>query len=141
MFAAIDVMGATVVTTPSTTTDLRLSTGRLDPACIAELDAHARNGGCVLLLPQPGDELAETLAGARIAAPLPRTEWFVALRRARAEVGAARRRGARHHCALRTLDAVRSPASRSPPPRVSDSSTIRRCWCVASEPAGSSRSA
>ena len=59
--------------------DVRASTGRLHADSVAEFESYARNGGSVLLVPEPGDELAEALAGADISAPLPHTEWFVTL--------------------------------------------------------------
>jgi predicted dehydrogenase len=62
-----------------TTADVHVSTGRLDADSVGALEAHARNGASILLVPEPGDELAEALAGADIAAPLPHTEWFVTL--------------------------------------------------------------
>ncbi len=64
--------------------DVRTSTGRLDTEQAAALEAHARAGGSVLLVAEPGDDLAEALAGASVAASLPHTEWFVTLA-ARAE--------------------------------------------------------
>lgn len=67
---------------PSTTQtrdDFHLVTERLDTDSFGLFEAHARNGGSVLLVPQPGDEFAEALAGAHITAPLPNTEWFVTL--------------------------------------------------------------
>jgi predicted dehydrogenase len=65
---------------PTTTaTDIRLSTGRLSSDTFTQLESHADRGGSVLLVPEYGDELAEALSGARIAAPLPHTEWFVTL--------------------------------------------------------------
>ena len=60
-------------------TSVMLSTGPLDADAVARLEAHARQGGSVLLVPAPGDELAEALSGARISPPLPHTEWFVTL--------------------------------------------------------------
>jgi predicted dehydrogenase len=60
-------------------TETIVSTGRLDADSFARLQAHARSGGAVLLVPEPGDELAESLSGARIETPLPHTEWFVTL--------------------------------------------------------------
>jgi len=63
----------------STTPDVHVTTGRLDADSVGALEAHARNGASILLVPEPGDELAEALAGAHIAAPLPQTEWFVTL--------------------------------------------------------------
>jgi predicted dehydrogenase len=65
--------------TAPTTADVHLATGRLDADSFGALEALARNGASVLLVPKPGDELAEALAGAHIAAPLPHTEWFVTL--------------------------------------------------------------
>lgn len=59
--------------------DVRTSTGRLDTESATSLEAHARAGGCVLLVPEPGDELAAALAGASITASLPHTEWFATL--------------------------------------------------------------
>ena len=69
------------IDTPSTSTahDVRTSTGRLDTESAAALEAHARSGGSVLLVPEFGDELAASLAGASVASPLPHTEWFVTL--------------------------------------------------------------
>ncbi len=65
---------------PTTTfASVHTSTGRLDAAAADALESHARNGGSVLLIPDPGDERAEALAGARIGSPLPHTEWFVTL--------------------------------------------------------------
>lgn len=61
------------------TVDVRHSVGRLDADSAASLEAHARNGGSVLLVPEFGDELAAALAGASAALPLPHTEWFITL--------------------------------------------------------------
>jgi len=66
--------------TPAIPADrVQLSTGRLDADTFARLEAHAHSGGSVLLVPDPGDDLAESLAGVRLAASLPHTEWFVTL--------------------------------------------------------------
>lgn len=69
------------IDTPTTalTNDVRLSTGRLETDAATSLEAHARAGGSVLLVPEPGDELAAALAGATVAQALPHTEWFVTL--------------------------------------------------------------
>lgn len=65
---------------PTTTaTDVQFSTGRLGSERFTALESHARRGGTVLLVPEHHDELAESLSGARIAPPLPHTEWFVTL--------------------------------------------------------------
>ena len=69
----------TATTTTRTTTDVRTSTGRLDADDATALEAHARAGGSVLLVPEPGDELAAALAGASVSMSLPHTEWFVTL--------------------------------------------------------------
>lgn len=75
----------TLDTSPTATTaDIRTSTGRLDAETAAALEAHARAGGSVLLVPELSDELAAALGGATVAASLPHTEWFVTLA-ARAE--------------------------------------------------------
>ena len=63
----------------SAVSDVRTSTGRLDTDTATALEAHARAGGCVLLVPEPRDELASALAGASVAGSLPHTEWFVTL--------------------------------------------------------------
>jgi predicted dehydrogenase len=73
---------ASVVTSTRTTTKttgVRTSLGRLDVTTAAQLEAHATNGGSVLLVPQPGDDIAERLSGATFSQPLPTTEWFVTL--------------------------------------------------------------
>ncbi|MFK7918144.1 MAG: Gfo/Idh/MocA family protein [Ilumatobacter sp.] len=59
--------------------DVRTSTGRLNADTAGALHAHATGGGSVLLIPEPGDELAAELAGARVSSTLPNTEWFVTL--------------------------------------------------------------
>lgn len=64
---------------PTSPTDVRTSTGRLDAETAGALEAHATNGGSVLLVPEPGDEIAEALAGATVSSSLPHTEWFVTL--------------------------------------------------------------
>jgi len=58
---------------------VRTVSGHLDSDRVAELDAHARSGGAVLLSAHHGNELAENLAGATFESPLPRSEWFVTL--------------------------------------------------------------
>ena len=63
----------------SCTNDARLVTGRLDPDTVAELDRFARNGGAVLIAPEPDDECAAELTGTVVEADLPRTEWFLTL--------------------------------------------------------------
>ena len=50
--------------TTATTADVRTSTGRLDTEAARTLESHARAGGSVLLVPEPGDDLAAALAGA-----------------------------------------------------------------------------
>ena len=68
------------IDTPSVgSTGVRISTGRIDTGTAAALEFHAREGGSVLLVAHPGDETAESLAGARFAAALPNSEWFVTL--------------------------------------------------------------
>jgi predicted dehydrogenase len=66
-------------TTAGASRGVQLSTGRLHADDFSALEAHARRGGSVLLVPELGDELAEALSGARIASSLPRTEWFFTL--------------------------------------------------------------
>lgn len=58
---------------------IRIAEHRLDENVAAELDAYVRSGGSVLLCAQPGDQVAEQLAGATFSEPLPRTEWFITL--------------------------------------------------------------
>jgi predicted dehydrogenase len=59
--------------------NVRIVEHRLDDSSAAELDAHARNGGSVLLFAQPDDQVAAEVAGAAFCEVLPRTEWFVTL--------------------------------------------------------------
>ncbi len=58
---------------------VRTSTGRIDEETATSLEAHARDGGSVLLVAHAGDEIAESLAGVRFSVPLPHSEWFVTL--------------------------------------------------------------
>jgi len=58
---------------------VRVHTGHVGPDTAAELRAFVTNGGCLLVAPEPGDTLAAELAGVRVSAELPRTEWFVTL--------------------------------------------------------------
>lgn len=66
-------------TTGAPTTDTVVVSGRIDADTSASLEAHARNGGSVLIAPAPQDEIAASLIGASISPPLPLTEWFVTL--------------------------------------------------------------
>ncbi len=59
--------------------DARLVTGRLDADTVADLERFARQGGCVLIAPEPDDPCAEHLTGTTVERDLPRTEWFVTL--------------------------------------------------------------
>jgi predicted dehydrogenase len=74
----ISPVGTTTGTT-TRTPSLRTSLGRLDVTTAAQLEAHAKDGGSVLLVAQPGDDIAEQLCGATFSAPLPTTEWFITL--------------------------------------------------------------
>jgi predicted dehydrogenase len=60
---------------------IRVHLGPLSSAGADDLEAHARAGGSVLLVADPGDECAERLARARVSTRLPFTEWFVTLAR------------------------------------------------------------
>jgi predicted dehydrogenase len=59
--------------------EVRVLTGRLAPDTTAGLLAFVRDGGCVLIAPEPGDEVAVELSGLRVSSDLPRAEWFVTL--------------------------------------------------------------
>jgi predicted dehydrogenase len=58
---------------------VRVLTGRIGPDSAAELTAFVRDGGCVLMAPEPGDAVAADLAGLRVGTELPHAEWFVTL--------------------------------------------------------------
>ena len=67
---------------PSEWTDVRVVVGRLDErssGAVAELRAHVEAGGCLLVLPEPGDALQEDFTGVCVEGELPRGEWFVTL--------------------------------------------------------------
>ena len=59
--------------------NVRIVEHRLDDSTAAELDAHARNGGSVLLFAQPDDQVAAEVAGAAFCEVLPRTEQPIAV--------------------------------------------------------------
>jgi predicted dehydrogenase len=59
--------------------EVRVLTGRIGPDAATELTAFVRDGGCVLMAPEPGDAVAADLAGLRVSAELPHAEWFVTL--------------------------------------------------------------
>ncbi len=54
-------------------------TGPMSTDDAARIEAHANEGGSVLLVPDYGDEIAERLIGATVSGRLPHTEWFVTL--------------------------------------------------------------
>jgi predicted dehydrogenase len=56
-----------------------VSQGRLDVGQAERLEQMASDGASVLLLVEPGDDVAAALAGVTVTADLPRTEWFVTL--------------------------------------------------------------
>lgn len=60
--------------------EFRTHVGRLDADTAERLEAHARGGGSVLLIPELGDAHAERLGGTTVAATLPHAEWFITLR-------------------------------------------------------------
>jgi len=63
----------------SCTNEVRLVTGRLDPDAAGELDRFVRNGGTVLIAPEPDDHCAAALTGTVVDGDLPHAEWFVTL--------------------------------------------------------------
>jgi predicted dehydrogenase len=56
-----------------------VSQGRLDAGDAGRLEALASDGGSVLLVVEPGDDIAAALAGVTVTADLPHAEWFVTL--------------------------------------------------------------
>jgi predicted dehydrogenase len=56
-----------------------VSQGRLDAGQAERLERLASAGASVLLVVEPGDDIAAALAGATVGADLPCTEWFVTL--------------------------------------------------------------
>jgi predicted dehydrogenase len=59
--------------------DTVLVTGRLDADRAGEIERIAESGGRVLLVIEPDDDIAASIAGVAVAANLPLTEWFVTL--------------------------------------------------------------
>ncbi|WP_420453295.1 Gfo/Idh/MocA family protein [Ilumatobacter sp.] len=67
---------------PATTDDRReprTVTGRIEAGEAGELERFASDGGTVVVVATPRDEVGESLAGARFSDRLPLTEWFVTL--------------------------------------------------------------
>ena len=58
---------------------VRVITGRVGPETAAHLLAFVRDGGSILIAPEPGDTAAAELAGLRVTTELPHAEWFVTL--------------------------------------------------------------
>ncbi len=58
---------------------VRVLTGRVGPDTAAALTAFVRDGGCLLMAPEPGDTVAAELAGLRVSTELPHAEWFITL--------------------------------------------------------------
>jgi predicted dehydrogenase len=58
---------------------VRVLAGRVGPDTAAALTAFVRDGGCLLMAPEPGDTVAAELAGLRVSTELPHAEWFVTL--------------------------------------------------------------
>jgi len=59
--------------------EVRVLAGRVGTDTAAELMAFVRDGGCLLMAPEPGDTVAAELAGLRVSTELPHAEWFVTL--------------------------------------------------------------
>jgi predicted dehydrogenase len=58
---------------------VRVIAGRVGPETAQGLLTFVRGGGCILMAPEPGDSVAAELAGLRVLADLPDTEWFITL--------------------------------------------------------------
>ncbi|MEM9033313.1 MAG: Gfo/Idh/MocA family oxidoreductase [Actinomycetota bacterium] len=58
---------------------LEAISGPIGEADRDRLLAHLREGGTVLIAPEPGDRVAADLAGVEVIDEAPRTEWFVTL--------------------------------------------------------------
>ncbi len=59
--------------------EVRIAAGVLSAADAASLEDWARQGGTVLVVPEPDDDHAARLIGARVDTVLPTAEWFVTL--------------------------------------------------------------
>jgi predicted dehydrogenase len=58
---------------------VRVVTGRVGPDTAADLLGFVRDGGCILMAPEPGDTVAAELAGLRVSTEQPHAEWFITL--------------------------------------------------------------